>query len=75
MCTTIVTQNALTDEVSYIFANRVRGGRCVHRHFSVTQLGLLFCDRVRQQRDTAQPGTADLRTIERVRRAVQDRDP
>ena len=32
---------------------QVRGWRCVHRHFNVTQLSQLFCARVRQEYDEA----------------------
>lgn len=48
----------------------VRGWRCVHRHFYVTQLSHLFCARVRQELDTAAPGAADGLTVEQVRSAM-----
>jgi len=49
---------------------QVRGWRCVHRHFYVTQLSQLFCARVRQEYDdptNAQPGRL---SVERVRSAM-----
>jgi len=49
---------------------QVRGWRCLHRHFFVTQLSHLFCAGVRQQYDDPgieQPGSL---TIEQVRSAV-----
>lgn len=50
----------------------VRGWRCVHRHFYLTQLSHLFCARVRQKFDTAIARTDPLEhlTTEQVRRAV-----
>lgn len=44
----------------------VRGWRCVHRHFFVTQLSQLFCARIRQEHD---PGGGGL-TVEQVRSAM-----
>lgn len=44
----------------------VRGWRCVHRHFFVTQLSHLFCARVRQQHDDE----SDRITVEQVRGAM-----
>jgi hypothetical protein len=45
----------------------VRGWRCVHRHFYVTQLSQLFCARVRQEFD----GTSmDRLTVEQVHSAM-----
>jgi len=50
----------------------VRGWRCVHRHFYLTQLSQLFCARVRQKFDAATPRDDPLEhlTMEQVRRAV-----
>lgn len=48
----------------------VRGWRCVHRHFFITQLSHLFCARVRQQYDTASSDQVDRITIEQVRSAM-----
>jgi SRSO17 transposase len=48
----------------------VRGWRCVHRHFFVTQLTHLFCARVRQEYDTASSGQLDRITIEQIRSAM-----
>lgn len=49
----------------------VRGWRCVHRHFYVTQLSHLFCARVRQEYDD-DPASEQLDrlTIEQVRSAM-----
>jgi SRSO17 transposase len=50
----------------------VRGWRCVHRHFHLTQLSHLFCARMRQKfddRPTADDSLEHL-TTEQVRRAV-----
>jgi len=47
---------------------QVRGWRCVHRHFYVTQLSHLFCARVRQQEDAG--GQQERLTIEQVRSAM-----
>lgn len=49
---------------------QVRGWRCVHRHFYVTQLSHLFCARVRQQYDAPGNQSADRLTIEQVRSAT-----
>ena len=49
---------------------QVRGWRCVHRHYYVTQLSQLFCARVRQEYDTAGPDRANGLTIEQVRSAM-----
>jgi hypothetical protein len=46
----------------------VRGWRCVHRHFYVTQLSQLFCARVRQEYDDR--SVVDRLTIEQVRSAM-----
>lgn len=48
----------------------VRGWRCVHRHFYVTQLSHLFCARVRQEYDRASAESADRITVEQVRSAM-----
>jgi SRSO17 transposase len=49
---------------------QVRGWRCVHRHYFVTQLSLLFCARVRQEYDDSSPDRADGLTIEQVQSAA-----
>jgi SRSO17 transposase len=48
----------------------VRGWRCVHRHFYVTQLSHLFCARVRQKYDESSDGKADRISVEQVRSAI-----
>ena len=48
----------------------VRGWRCVHRHYFVTQLSHLFCARVRQECDTATNDRTDRITLEQVRSAM-----
>lgn len=48
----------------------VRGWRCVHRHFYLTQLSHLFCARVRQEYDHPASGPFDRLTIEQVRSAL-----
>jgi SRSO17 transposase len=50
----------------------VRGWRCLHRHFYLTQLSHLFCARIRQKFDAAIPRTDPLEhlTMEQVRRAM-----
>jgi SRSO17 transposase len=50
----------------------VRGWRCVHRHFYLTQLSHLFCARMRQKFDAATTPEDPLEhlTMEQVRRAV-----
>jgi SRSO17 transposase len=50
----------------------VRGWRCVHRHFYLTQLSHLFCARVRQKFDAVMERDDPLEhlTTEQVRRAV-----
>jgi SRSO17 transposase len=48
----------------------VRGWRCVHRHFYVTQLSQLFCARVRQECDNASGDCQDRLTVEQVRSAM-----
>ena len=48
---------------------QVRGWRCLHRHFYLTQASYLFCARIRQQYDTSD-GQADRLTIEQVRSAM-----
>jgi SRSO17 transposase len=49
---------------------QVRGWRCVHRHYFVTQLSQLFCARVRQEYDHSSADQADGLTIEQVRGAT-----
>lgn len=48
----------------------VRGWRCVHRHFYVTQLSHLFCARVRQEYDNSSDDQPDRITVEQVRSAM-----
>lgn len=48
----------------------VRGWRCVHRHFYVTQLSHLFCARIRQEYDTPSEEKIDRITVEQVRGAA-----
>lgn len=49
----------------------VRGWRCIHRHWFVTQLSHLFCSRLRQQWDDLTPDDPLKKlTIEQVRSAV-----
>jgi len=48
----------------------VRGWRCVHRHFYVTQLSQLFCARVRQQYEQTSGQSPDRLTVEQVRSAM-----
>ena len=48
----------------------VRGWRCVHRHFYVTQLSHLFCARVRQEYDNVSNASVDRITVEQVRSAM-----
>jgi SRSO17 transposase len=48
----------------------VRGWRCVHRHFFVTQLSHLFCARVRLECDTLSDDELDRVTVEQVRSAM-----
>ena len=51
----------------------VRGWRCLHRHFYLTQLSHLFCARMRQKFDAAPPCADDRLerlTTEQVRRAM-----
>jgi SRSO17 transposase len=51
---------------------QVRGWRCVHRHFYLTQLSHLFCARVRQKFDAAivRDDPLEQLTMEQVRRAI-----
>lgn len=49
---------------------QVRGWRCLHRHFYLTQASYLFCARVRQQCDSSGSEQADRLTIEQVRSAT-----
>jgi SRSO17 transposase len=48
----------------------VRGWRCVHRHFYVTQLSHLYCARIRQEYDNAPGEKADRITVEQVHSAM-----
>lgn len=49
----------------------VRGWRCVHRHFFLTQLSHLFCARVRQELDQGRDAEDGLRlSLEQVRSAM-----
>jgi len=48
----------------------VRGWRCVHRHFYVTQLSQLFCARVRLEYDKGPGDHVDRITVEQVRSAM-----
>jgi SRSO17 transposase len=50
----------------------VRGWRCVHRHFYLTQLSHLFCARVRQKFDAqiARDDPLEQLTMEQVRHAI-----
>jgi SRSO17 transposase len=48
----------------------VRGWRCLHRHFYVTQLSHLFCARVRQEYDVTPGDQVDRITVEQVRSAM-----
>jgi len=48
----------------------VRGWRCVHRHFHVTQLSHLFCARMRLKYDSDSDEQLDRMTVEQVRSAV-----
>jgi SRSO17 transposase len=48
----------------------VRGWRCLHRHFYVTQLSHLFVARVRQQYDDSAGDQVDRISVEQVRSAV-----
>jgi SRSO17 transposase len=50
----------------------VRGWRCVHRHFYLTQLSHLFCARIRQKFDAAivRDDPLEHLTTEQVRRAI-----
>ena len=48
----------------------VRGWRCVHRHFYVTQLSHLFCARVRQEYDDSSEEAVDRISVEQVRSAM-----
>lgn len=48
----------------------VRGWRCVHRHFYLTQLSHLFCARVRQKYDDLSAEEADRISVEQVRSAM-----
>jgi len=49
---------------------QVRGWRCLHRHFYLTQASYLFCARVRQQYDAPESAQPDRLTVEQVRSAM-----
>ena len=49
---------------------QVRGWRCLHRHFYMTQLSYLFCARMRQQYDDPAGDPAERLTVEQVRSAM-----
>jgi SRSO17 transposase len=49
---------------------QVRGWRCVHRHFILTQLSHLFCARIRQELDDPSGEQADRLTLEQIRSAM-----
>lgn len=48
----------------------VRGWRCIHRHFFVTQLSHLFCARIRQEYDQSEREPFARLTVEEVRSAM-----
>lgn len=48
----------------------VRGWRCMHRHFYVSQLSHLFCARVRQQYDDGSGDDPERLSVEQVRSAM-----
>jgi len=48
----------------------VRGWRCVHRHWYVTQLAQLFCSRMRQEFDPNPTSTDHTITVEQIRSAI-----
>lgn len=49
---------------------QVRGWRCLHRHFYLTQASYLFCARVRQEYDDPGSEPTDRLTVEQVRSAT-----
>ena len=49
---------------------QVRGWRCLHRHFYLTQAGYLFCAQIRQKYDSPQVEPAERLTTEQVRSAM-----
>ncbi len=49
---------------------QVRGWRCVHRHYYITQLSQLFCARMRQQYEQDNGDTEERLTIEQIRGAA-----
>jgi SRSO17 transposase len=49
---------------------QVRGWRCVHRHFFITQLSHLFCARIRQEYEQPDSEPSARLTVEQVRSAV-----
>ena len=48
----------------------IRGWRCVHRHFYVTQLSHLFCARIRQEYDESPSDKVDRISVEQIRSAM-----
>lgn len=48
----------------------VRGWRCVHRHWYLTQLAQLFCSKIRQEFDPNPTSTDHTITVEQVRNAM-----
>lgn len=48
----------------------VRGWRCVHRHYYLTQLSQLFCARMRQKYDDSPEDQNHRLTVEQVRSAI-----
>jgi SRSO17 transposase len=49
---------------------QVRGWRCLHRHFYVTQLSHLFCARMRQEYDGSSEDQLDRLSVEQIRSAM-----
>jgi SRSO17 transposase len=49
---------------------QVRGWRCLHRHFFLTQVSHLFCARVRQEYDDPGSNQGDRLSVEQVRSAM-----
>jgi len=49
---------------------QVRGWRCLHRHFFLTQVSHLFCARVRQKYDDPSSKQGDRLSVEQVRSAM-----
>ncbi len=49
---------------------QVRGWRCIHRHYYITQLSQLFCARVRHEYELEKGDSEERLTIEQVRGAA-----